>query len=874
MSTDAVTFAVTNIKNNVAGGATLEGAVRNLAQLGVPPHILEAARHQYLVEVNAVIELKDPGALVDQEVLNGKWYAGPNPDHVLWPALKDKLAHGLPPEALGEIDRSSTRVVGLLRPPGATPIRTRGLVLGHVQSGKTTSFMSVAAKAADVGYRMVIVLSGITDNLRSQTQARLEAQLVGEQAANWYLLTSKEADFAETGNATALMQGNHRLLAVVKKNPHRLRRLRDWIRSAGEAAQLSCPILIIDDEADQASIDVGKKRMSVINKLIREILENPKAAYVAYTATPFANLLIDPSTPEGLYPRDFIVSLKTGDGYYGAERLFGRDLLEHVEDDAVAEPDDVIRMVPDADVPTVQPPKGKGAVFSWTPEMTPSLVDAVNWFFLATAGRRARGDHDAHSSMLVHTSMLSEAHARLHDVVSRYCVELERAVASGDAGVLANLEALWNSEQDRVVRQPDEEELSWDRVVGELGPVLSDAQVIVDNYRSDARLIYKEDEPSTVIAIGGNTLSRGLTLEGLVSSYFVRAASAYDTLLQMGRWFGYRRGYSDLVRIWMTDELRDWFQTLATVEAEIRHEIDRYELEALRPTQLAIKIRTDPAMTITNAAKMRNAVHAQLNYSGKREQMILFRSNDREWLKRNWDAGERLITNAASDPGVSMGRVRGVGRPLLTGVPVSRIREFVEAFSFHEDSQRLQTSLLLKYLEQENANGGLLHWNVVVMENQKPALGQESLGPFGKVNLIGRTKMSTSRPGAANIKALSGSLDRAADLPQILEGLGEQPSDKEIKNERDRLDAPPLLALYPIAPTVPTSANGRAPLEAAGPVLGVTFFFPNAEASGGGIDYVAADLSSIEVEDFSAEIEEADKLDEEEDVTTSGAGAP
>ena len=214
-----------------------------------------------------------------------------------------------------------------MRPPGSPTVATRELVLGYVQSGKTTNFMSVVAKAADVGYRLFVVLSGITDNLRFQTQDRLDDFLVGENAHRWYLLTDAENDFVNPGNAANLLgPGDDRLLAVIKKNPSRLRRLLRWLDSAGQAVLQECPILIVDDEADQASVDVGSKgRTSRINGLIRQILDKPKAAYIAYTATPFANLLIDPSTPTDLYPRDFIVELPKPGDYFGPEKVFGRE---------------------------------------------------------------------------------------------------------------------------------------------------------------------------------------------------------------------------------------------------------------------------------------------------------------------------------------------------------------------------------------------------------------------------------------------------------------------------------------------------------------------------------------------------------------------
>ncbi|RYF46522.1 MAG: alpha-1,4 polygalactosaminidase, partial [Comamonadaceae bacterium] len=409
------------IQTHVAGGGSVAGFARDFGP-HFDPELLKAARARYERSVGLIRELKDPAVLVDEKLKGKDWYGGPKSGDIFWPGLKGKLEPSLPAAALVSVDESSSKILNLMTPPGSLSIRTRGLVLGHVQSGKTTSFMSVAAKAADVGYRLIIVLSGITDNLRSQTQDRLEEQLVGDDSKHkWIRLTTLDYDFQAQVNAAAqLTSDQHRLLAVVKKNPYRLRRLAEWLESAGEAALRSCPILIIDDEADQASIDVGKTRVSTINKLIRRILDSPKAAYVAYTATPFANLLIDPAEQEGLYPRNFIVNLPAGGDYYGPERLFGRNLLDHVEDDRTAEPDDVIRKVPDADIPAVQPPKGKGAVAHWQPEVAPSMAAAINWFVLATAARWARGHTGAHSSMLIHTSMLADAHFLLKGVVDEH----------------------------------------------------------------------------------------------------------------------------------------------------------------------------------------------------------------------------------------------------------------------------------------------------------------------------------------------------------------------------------------------------------------------------------------------------------------------
>jgi hypothetical protein len=848
---DEAPSAADLIADLVAGGQTLQGAMRTLATW-LPKDVLDQAKADYEAKVGRIVEMEDPRALVDKATIGKPWYGGPQEKHTLWPALRKVLEDDLPVSVVDGVEKSATKIVGLMSPPGAASIRTRGLVLGHVQSGKTTSFQAVSALAADVGYRFVIVLSGITDNLRTQTQVRVDEQLIGMQTDKWIRLTDADSDFHETKNAAVHMTaGDKRLVAVVKKNPARLRRLAEWIESAGEAAQLSCPILLIDDEADQASIDVGKQRRSVINDLIRRILKAPKSAYIAYTATPFANLLINPSDVEGLYPRDFIVPLRAGEDYYGPERLFGRDLLEHVDDPTV-QPDDVVRVIKVGDGAQVQPPKGKGAVHSWAPTIPPSLEDAVDWFLLASAARRARGHHKSHSSMLIHTTMLADAHFKLQAKVEEHCASRRDKVSEGHDRTLSDLRALWEREVDQVPRRQDERAVPWRTLLLHLVSVLNDLDVVVDNYRSTDRLVYSKSSAVTCIAIGGNTLSRGLTLEGLVSSYFVRAASAYDTLLQMGRWFGYRRGYSDLVRIWMTEELAEWFRDLATVEAEIRAEIERYELEGLEPSQLAVKIRMHPSMSITNAAKMRDAVQASLSYSGTREQTILFDHLNKSVLESNWTAASELVSKSLGDPGVERTSSQNGGRHVLRGVPVSRVREFLSNFSFHPDSRRFRADLLDKYIDKEVQAGGLSSWTVVVSGTEAGSQSRR-LGDVGEVKLGSRTQMRSSKPGTANIKALVGSGDRGLDLaPELLEELPSNPKDKDVLALRRKHGLGPLLVLYPLAATssIPPQAKDRKPLDAVAEVVGVALYFPDSIGESSGVDYVAANIAEVEESDI------------------------
>ena len=410
-------------------------------------------------------------------------------------------------------------------------------MLGHIQSGKTTSFTSVIAKAADSGYRIFIVLSGIHNALREQTYSRLKRQLIDPTEANWIDLTH-DGDFTNPNPAAQLLaEDDKRALAVVKKNPHRLKRLLTWLEAAPEEFQRSRPVLVIDDEADQASIDVGKSRQSTINRGILEVLDRPKAAYVAYTATPFANVLIDPDAGN-LYPRHFIVDLPEPEGHFGTAQIFGR--LPITEDENVADLDglDIVRTVPDDEASRLRPPRKRDDQAGWEFEITPSLSSALDYFVLASAARRSRGQHD-HSSMLVHTTISVAPQLAMQGPIREYLEELGERWARSTAH--EGLRALWEREQTSLPSTSQGlEAVRFEDLAQHVETVLGEIDVIVDNYKSPDRLSYG-DEPRTVVAIGGNTLSRGLTLEGLVVSYFVRAASAYDTLLQMGRWFGFER---------------------------------------------------------------------------------------------------------------------------------------------------------------------------------------------------------------------------------------------------------------------------------------------------------------------------------------------
>src|SRR5699024_10371490 len=361
-----------------------------------------------------------------------------------------------------------------------------------------------------------------------------------------------------------------------------------------------------------------------INRLVSEILSEIRTGtYLGYTATPFANVFMDPEDEEELYPADFIIDLPRPEAYFGAERLFGREPLH--EHDEPEDGLDMMRDIDDADV--LNPPSDEELSAIFDPALPCSLRDAVAWFVVATAIRRARGQQKAHSSMLVHTTHYVAPHFAMKRALDELLDEYRELRESGDFTVFQNS---FNREARRADQVATVELPRWEEVLPFISKVLGDVRVVVDNGSSTDRLDYSskaggEPKPETVIAVGGGTLSRGLTLEGLVVSYFTRTSNTYDTLLQMGRWFGFRPGYEDLARIWMQRSLQEEFRLLAVVEEAVRHDMRYLEEMNRTPRELGIRVRAHPGrLAIVARNKMGRAEQIRVTYSGQRLQTFIF----------------------------------------------------------------------------------------------------------------------------------------------------------------------------------------------------------------------------------------------------------
>lgn len=815
--------------------------------------------------------LNDPPGVgvggVVAEVKMAPWYAGPQPGDPDWTKVSSRFIDLGLESVIDDIDESSTKVVAQLANPAIQGLAKRGLVIGYVQSGKTANYTSVIAKAADSGYRLIIVLSGTFENLRRQTQIRLEQDLVDH---TWSTLTKPESDFGGHIQGAALLGNNVRTLMVVKKNAARLRRLQKWLHDIPEDIRKKVPILLLDDEADQATPNSPARanQITAINRCIRDIWkEVPTGTYVGYTATPFANVFMNPNDDEELYPADFILSLPRPDAYFGAERLFGREAL--TEDEDPSDGLDVIREVTTVESAALKPPSQRVARLSFDPGLPESLVHAIRWFVIATAIRWVRGQSSKHSSMLIHTTQYVDPHFAMQRSVEGLIAEWSH----GLTGLEADFEKCWLDEQDRATDIATKSMPPWYQVFDAVASVLTSLRVIVDNGASQDRLDYNRVDATgapvteTVIAIGGGTLSRGLTLEGLVVSYFTRSSNTYDTLLQMGRWFGYRIGYEDLPRIWMTKDLKEDFRFLATVEQEIRHDITHMEVEGISPSQLGLRVRAHPGrLEIVARNRMHFLQQVQVTYSGQRHQTIWLAETDEDAIDRSHSAARNLVKSA-----LEAGEVEQIGARMrwrLPAVPSSAVTEFMKTYAFHPNQKRINADRMVTWVEQFASS---CSWNVVVVGSGATVrrdgvfhdLGSFDIGLKTRVPNNNRAPLVEPPVGTASIKALLSHEDWFADLD--LDQVSTEPEEtrrSDPQSIRRKLSPETgLILLLPISKdSIPTGsalkAGSRRDMSAPNHLLGVGLIFPEVGTAGlaGNADFFAV------VPDWEPEV-----LDEEED---------
>ncbi|HLV02392.1 MAG TPA: Z1 domain-containing protein [Acidobacteriota bacterium] len=790
-----------------------------------------------------------------------QWYFGPKPTDRHWPAVQGFLINGKGwhEDDVRAIDDASSEVVSLLASPQESQFSCRGLVVGHVQSGKTANMTAVIAKALDAGYNTVIVLAGLTNKLRYQTQLRLYEDLVVRNPLDWQVLTPNELnrDFRAPAQGGFLSHSDKAQLAVIKKNVSPLQELKNAVERTLPAVLKRLRILVIDDECDQASVNSarGELDMTAINQRIRELLSLlPAVSYVGYTATPFANVLINPYRIDGqelddLYPRDFITALPLPERYFGTERLFGKTPADPENVLPEEEGLDMIRDVP-SDEECLLQPRNLREKDAFQPVMTETLKTAILYFLACCAARRARGDAGKHMTMLVHTSAYVIAHERVASLIEGW-VDVHRKQLIDRASPLGRrIEEIWDEERGRLPDDiTDAPSVSPDQIFEHLPDVLSVLEFPVENGASDDRIDYT-GAAKTYIVVGGSILARGLTLEGLMVSFFLRTTNQYDTLLQMGRWFGYRPRYEDLPRIWMPEELKLRFRALASLEQEIRDDIEQYRLRDLTPMDIAVRIRSIPGMAITAATKMRAARQCAVSYWGTHRQTFRFAHRDGKLLLANWRAGEELASRAEA-LGLRDPEAQARGRKLWRGVPRSSIQRFLETYTVQATHADLDRRMILPFIA--NGDSRLDNWNVGIVEARNGPISSDPLGSAGTIRLVKRARISGD--GDADIKALMSKQDVLFDCPETVSKDGDW---EDLKAARlEIVGQVPLLLLYGIERTSEPqreSKNRRVALDAAYDVLGYGIVFPGSVTEGG--NYVSVNLSPLsadEIEEIAAE---------------------
>lgn len=746
-----------------------------------------------------------------------------------WQRYSGWLEGKLSWRAVDGLDSSTDSILGSLEDPLREGVwDRRGLVVGHVQSGKTGSYTGLICKAADAGYKIIIVLAGLHNNLRAQTQIRLDEGFLGYETPtegdslhfvgvgrggidanikpNCATNRLENGDFTtQVAKKLAISPEQRPWLFVVKKNKTVLERLLKWIghhvvdgkdQETGRKIVTRLPLLIIDDEADHASVDTGEQTFDAdgkpdeehqpktINRLIRRILHSfTRSAYVGYTATPFANIFIHErgaTLEEGpdLFPSAFIINLAAPSNYIGPAKVFGQKAGDE-RDDGLP----LIRLIDDHAshdekngwMPT-RHPNGYLPLYNGSDELPPSLREATEAFLLACAVRTLRGQSDEHSSMLVHVTRFNSVQGHVHRQVDEHVRHLRQRLSRGigHEEIISRLEKLWNEDfvpssaailNDYPDLGPDALP-AWEAVVPVLPEVVSDIEVRMINGTAKDSLDYaaREGTGLKVIAIGGDKLARGLTLEGLCVSYFLRATKMYDTLMQMGRWFGYRPGYLDLCRLYTTSDLIEWFGHITDASEELREEFELMMASGLTPREYGLKVQSHPVLMVTSRLKMRTAKSLMLSFSGQLvETVSLFTEGD--ILEKNLAATKKLIAGLDT-PETNPERMRDSGRQSWTGylwegVPAEDIIDFLRSYRTHKDAYKVNSDLLGEFIESMRAQGELAGWTVALVGGGKGNVCQLADGI--SVDMIQRSAQG-EREGRYSIGRLLSPRDEAIDL--------------------------------------------------------------------------------------------------------------
>lgn len=904
---------------NTPQPADIQAAVEKASQTLAPvipgcgePHVIERVLRtlqtnwNVYVEDSRVLELRDNDhkewltqsmGLIDP--------ARPKIEWRFWNRYKNYLESekGRPEAVIKNLDKATNEVLRRFEDPMRPgPWDRRGMVVGSVQSGKTGNYTGLICKAVDAGYRLVIILGGMYENLRRQTQVRLDEEFRGRQtrdaaeAEQWIgvgrldnsfsarsattsAVDSRHGDFSkDIAQRRGLLElGNDAFYMVVKKNKKILENINKWLKTLPQyrgGKIRGTPILIVDDECDQASIntrevdaDDEEQDMTAINREVRKLLSQfEQSAYVGYTATPFANIFINPDShdinvEEDLFPRDFIVSLEPPSNYVGPAELFG--LAGSPDGDWEERPGlPLVRDVNDHEA-AFPPGHRKEHVPSNLPA---SLREGIRCFILACAIRWQRGQHRKHNSMLIHASRYNLVQDRVRELVLQEYEAIKNRIEMNDgqpgnekAPIFEEFREHWEHDHVPLSPQipPGYTQPTWDELLPFLRDVGTRIQIMTVNGLAGQALNYDaEAQPLNVIAIGGDKFSRGFTLEGLTVSYYLRATNMYDTLMQMGRWFGYRDDYLDVCRIYTTPALQDAYQFIAGAIEELRRDFRRMERDGAQPVDFGHKVRLHPgsALLVTSRDKSRTAVRLRTSLDGRLAQTLVFPLETARHAK-NQTTTTKLLEELRRDYG---NPVEEAGIRKWDGIPGERILRFVTDFDTHGRNSFEVARLLPNYVERRIAQSELTEWTVAFDTfPRSKGMAHTAAGQAARAAIRESGIKFESEGKAVRLKVLTTPNHEMIDLTPTQRAKAIQESQKEFEDDMQRGEGrrrkgrnPPqnpypdiirrqrpatrgLLLIYFVDPV----KSWNRPLE--GPAVGFGISFPQSDDDDPGVEYLA-----------------------------------
>lgn len=765
---------------------------------------------------------------------------------------------GFNSDVINSIDVATDEMMDLLSNPNdIMSFQRRGLVIGDVQSGKTSTYLALMNKAADAGYHIIILLTGTIEKLRRQTQGRTDEGFVGldstafnknkdnvfvgvgniDRSVSGWAVTSTTSDF-NTATASKLSGQlssiSDPVVFVLKKNKSVLEKLESWLRLFNRntsTGTIDSPLLLIDDEADNASVSTKPgEDPTTINKNIRKILKLfSKASYVGFTATPFANIFIDPdSTQEmlgdDLFPRDFIYALEAPTNYIGAASIFPDEGRYH------------FMLHDNSDCDEYVPVKHKKTHVPG--EIPLSLREAIAAFVITNAIRDLRGQKTKHRSMMVNVSVFVDVQKKIADQLDSYVRELQREIRNyymmdGVALQYSSFAFL----KDVYDSYYSDCEFEWGQIQVALWEAIAPIVVRYVNGGNAAKnLNYDENEELglRIIAVGGYSLSRGLTLEGLSHSYFYRNTKMYDTLMQMGRWFGYRPHYEDLRQIWINEDAVDWYSYISEASDELKREVRRMQAEQRTPADFGLCVRSDNAsLLVTARNKMRTAQDYTMtvSLSGNIIETPFIHMNE-QIQNNNLLITEQLIDSIVDSrrtPVVNDSTYALADKFQFLDVPQEFVLDYLRAYQSHTANSNFHTSELVKLIMAAD-DGSLDKWDIVIASGtgeKTVSLGGETIAcvqrSFAVREDIGAYQMSGSKSRLGNRSYAKGGLTKtlaaiieAGEHAEQLKRFGEtRPLNQNVFFKPDFFDKPrnPLLVIYPVELKAPAEIKNSVDMQ-------------------------------------------------------------